>query len=352
MAFPFGYIVLVCIHYAFRINETSRLEWGHITPEYITLPAHMTKNKQEHKLPNLVGANLALLPRTSDYLFPSAAGTPSERMAWFLRNGLALLIEAGDATLAEMPPLYFGERHRKRFVQGAKTDATKQFWLREYPAYPEDYRREAPGAIINRVGQLLAAPSAAAILTQRTSTLDLPKCIDHGSIVIVNIAKGTIGNNAASLFGSLLISQLRNAVMSRADLPNDTYPPVSFLIDEFHSFATLSLAQLLAESRKYNLQLTIAHQYAAQLEPEVQAAILGNVGTLIAFRVGHDDANVLIGDFDPHSPNMLTDQSPTYARMKRDLQPCEIQTVQFEPEDRGRYDVVVRASRRRFAGQA
>jgi DNA helicase HerA-like ATPase len=276
----------------------------------------------------------------------------SERMAWFLRNGLALLIEAGDATLADLPPLYFDERHRKRFVQGAKTDATKQFWLREYPAYPENYRREAPGAIVNRIGQLLAAPPAAAILTQRTSTLDLQTCIDSGYIVIVNLAKGSIGNNAASLFGSLLISQLRNAVMSRADRPNEEYRPVSFLIDEFHSFATLSLAQLLAESRKYNLQLTIAHQYAAQLKPEVQAAILGNVGTIIAFRVGFDDAKVLIGDFDPYQPAMLTDQTPTHARMKRDLQPCQIQTVPFEPEERGRYDTVVRASRRRFAGQA
>lgn len=276
----------------------------------------------------------------------------SERMAWFLYNGLALLIEAGDATLADLPPLYFDERHRKRFIERAKSDATKQFWLKEYPAYPDNYRREAPGAIVNRVGQLIAAPAAAAVLTQRTPKLDLKTCIENGYIVIINLSKGSIGNNAASLFGSLLISQLRNAVMSRADQPTDIYPPVSLLIDEFHSFATLSLAQLLAESRKYNLQLTLAHQYAAQLKPEVQAAILGNVGTLISFRVGSDDAKVLIGDFDPYSPNMLTDQSPTYARMKRDLQPCEIRTVPFEPDKRGSYDAVVRASQRRFAVRA
>jgi hypothetical protein len=276
----------------------------------------------------------------------------SERMAWFLYNGLAVLIEAGDATLADLPPLYFDERHRRRFVERAKTDATKQFWLREYPAYPDNYRREAPGAIINRIGQLLAAPPAAAVLTQRSSTLNLQTCIEHGYIVIVNLSKGSIGNVAAGLFGSLLISQLRNAVMSRADRPNDTYPPISLLIDEFHSFATLSLAQLLAESRKYNLQLTIAHQYAAQLKPEVQAAILGNVGTIVAFRVGYDDAKVLIGDFDPYQTAMLTDQMPTYARMKRDLQPCEIQTVPFEPADRGRTEAVAASSRRRFAQPA
>lgn len=276
----------------------------------------------------------------------------SERMAWFLRNGLALLIEAGEATLADLSPLYFDERHRKRFVQQAKSDATKQFWLQEYPSYPDTYRREAPGAIINRIGQLLAAPPAAAVLTQRTSTLNLQTCIENGYIVIVNLAKGSIGNTAASLFGSLLISQLRNAVMSRADRPHATYPPVALCIDEFHSFATLSLAQLLAESRKYNLQLMIAHQYAAQLKPEVQASILGNVGTLIAFRVGYDDAKVLIGDFDPYQTSMLTDQIPSYARMKRDLQPCEIQTVPFEPRDFGRSAAVVAASRRRFAYRA
>lgn len=276
----------------------------------------------------------------------------SERMAWFLRNGLALLIEAGDATLADLPPLYFEERHRKRFIQNAKHDATKQFWLKEYPSYPENYRREAPGAIVNRIGQLLAAPPAAAVLAQRNSRLDLQKCIDRGYIVIVNLSKGSIGNTAASLFGSLLISQLRNAIMSRADRPYEEYKPVSLLIDEFHSFATLSLAQLLSESRKYNLQLTIAHQYAAQLKPEVQAAILGNVGTIVAFRVGYDDAKVLIGDFDPYHVRMLTDQMPTYARMKRDLQPCEIQTVPFEPENRDRFDAIIRASRRRFCGGA
>ena len=271
----------------------------------------------------------------------------SERMAWFLTMGLALVTEK-HGTLLDLRPLYFNKAKRDRLTTNIQNPITREFWLEEFPSYPDQYRREAPGAIVNRIGQLVASPYASRILAHPHPTLDIGAAMDNGYIVLINLQKGTIGNSVAGILGSLFISTIRSAIMARANRSRDDRQPVALYIDEFQSFATLSLAQLLSEARKYGLQVTLANQYLDQLKSEVTSAILGNVGTLIAFRVGNSDAEILAPDFDIH-PRQLTDQRPFQAWMKTDLQAYPLATTAFDPPVRDRTDAIMRQSQRRFS---
>ena len=271
----------------------------------------------------------------------------SERMAWFLMMGLALIIEK-RGTLLDLRPLYFNEQHRAKLTRDIQNPITREFWIDEFPSYPDQYRREAPGAIVNRIGQLVASPYASRILARPHPKLEIAEAMDNGYIVLINLQKGTIGNSVANTLGSLFISTIRAAIMARANRTASERQPVALYIDEFQSFATLSLAQLLSEARKYGLQVTLANQYLDQLKSEVTAAILGNVGTLVAFRVGNSDAEILAPDFDIN-PRMLTDQRPFHAWMKTDLQAHALATCAFEPATRARTDAIITQSRRRFS---
>ena len=175
----------------------------------------------------------------------------------------------------------------------------RAFWLREYKEYPARFRAEAIAPIQNKVGAFLANPLLYRILTHPPQALDLRRVMDDGSILLVNLAKGKIGEDTAALLGSLLAGSLGAGALSRADQTPEERRDFWLYLDEFHSFTTLSVATMLSELRKYKVGFALVHQYAAQLDEALQAAVSGNVGTILCFRVGAPDAEVLAPHFWP-----------------------------------------------------
>jgi len=226
----------------------------------------------------------------------------SARMEYILGNTILALLEYPGATLLGVNRMFADKEYRRRVVDNVTDPAVKSFWNDEFAKYTEKFAAEATPAIQNKIGQFTANPLIRNIIGQPTSSFDLRKIMDEKKIFIVNLSKGRIGESNANLLGSMLITKIYLAAMSRADLTDSElkkYPNFYLYVDEFQSFANKSFADILSEARKYKLSLTIAHQYIEQMEEEVRAAVFGNVGTMITFRVGAYDADVLEKEFAP-----------------------------------------------------
>ncbi|MBI4155989.1 MAG: type IV secretion system DNA-binding domain-containing protein [Candidatus Zambryskibacteria bacterium] len=226
----------------------------------------------------------------------------SARMAYILQNTLLALLEYPGATLLGVNRMYTDKDFRKSVVDNITDVTVKSFWVDEYTKYTDRYTQEATPAIQNKIGQFASNPLIRNIIGQSKSTFDLRKIMDEKKILIMNLSKGLVGEGNAKLLGSMLITKIYLAAMSRADLHESELaksPNFYFYVDEFQSFANKSFADILSEARKYRLNLTIAHQYIEQMEEEVRDAVFGNVGTLITFRVGAFDAEVLEKEFAP-----------------------------------------------------
>jgi hypothetical protein len=178
----------------------------------------------------------------------------------------------------------------------------RSFWVDEFAAYTDRYTQDATPAIQNKVGQFTSNPLIRNIVGQPKSSFDLRKLMDEKKILNINLSQGRVGEVNATLLGSMLVTKIYLAAMSRADVPAETLrelPNFYFYVDEFQSFSNQSFADILSEARKYKLNLIIAHQYVEQMEEEVRDAVFGNVGTTIAFRVGPFDAETLETIFSP-----------------------------------------------------
>lgn len=226
----------------------------------------------------------------------------SARMAYILSNTLLALLEYPGSTLLGVNRMLTDKDYRKKIVENIKDPSVKTFWVDEFGKWTEKFVAEAIPAIQNKVGQFTANPLVRNLLGQPHSTFDLRKMMDEKKIMIVNLSKGRVGEGNANLIGSMLITKIYLAAMSRADSSEAqlaTLPNFYLYVDEFQSFANKSFADILSEARKYKLNLTIAHQYIEQMEEEVRNAVFGNVGTMITFRVGAFDAEVLEKEFAP-----------------------------------------------------
>ncbi|MCX6738682.1 MAG: type IV secretion system DNA-binding domain-containing protein [Candidatus Parcubacteria bacterium] len=226
----------------------------------------------------------------------------SARMEYILSNTLLALLEFPGATLLGVNRMYSDKDYRKKVVDNITDPSIKSFWVDEYAKYGERYTQEATPAIQNKVGQFVSNPLIRNIIGQSKSTFDIREVMDSKKILIMNLSKGRVGDQNTSLLGSMLITKIYLAAMSRADASRSEMselPPFYFFVDEFQSFANESFADILSEARKYKLNLTIAHQYIEQMPEEVRAAVFGNVGTMITFRVGSYDADVLEKEFLP-----------------------------------------------------
>ena len=226
----------------------------------------------------------------------------SARMAYILQNTLLALLEYPGATLLAVNRMYTDKEFRNKVVENVTDVSVKSFWVDEYAKYTDKYAAEATPAIQNKIGQFAGNPLIRNIIGQPKSSFDLRKIMDEKKILIVNLSKGRVGEGNARLLGSMLITKIYLAAMSRADEKASALaklPPFYLFVDEFQSFADKSFADILSEARKYKLCLTMAHQYIEQMEEEVREAVFGNVGTMLAFRVGAYDADVLEKEFAP-----------------------------------------------------
>jgi hypothetical protein len=220
----------------------------------------------------------------------------SARMEYILTNTLLALLEFPDATLLGVNRMLSDKEYRMRVIENITDPAVKSFWVDEFLKYNERYMQEAGDAIKNKIGQFTSNPLIRNIIGQPHSSFDIRKIMDEKKILIMNLSKGLVGDQNANLLGSMLTTRIYLAAMSRADLNAEEMraaPNFYFYVDEFQSFANATFADILSEARKYKLNLTIAHQYIEQMEEEVRNAVFGNVGTIISFRVGPFDAEVL-----------------------------------------------------------
>lgn len=221
------------------------------------------------------------------------------RLEHILRNALLALMDQTQATLADILRLLDDRAYRTAAAGLVSNPQVRTFWLHEYEGYPARFRAEAIAPIQNKVGAFLADPRLFAILTKPRSTFDLRQVMAQGKILLVNLSKGRIGEDTAALLGALLVSAISLAGLGRADRPERARRDFFVYLDEFQTYTTLSLASMLSELRKYRVGMVLAHQYLSQLDPRIRDAILGNVGTLITFRIGLPDAEILEKEFAP-----------------------------------------------------
>lgn len=283
----------------------------------------------------------------------------SARMEYILNNTLLALLEYPGSTIVSVNRMLSDKEYRKKVVENIKDPSVKSFWVDEFANYGQQYMQEAGAAIQNKIGQFISNPLVRNIIGQERSSFDFRKIMDEGKIMIVNLSKGRVGEANANLLGSMLITKIYLAALSRADKNEaelNKLPNFYLYVDEFQSFANESFADILSEARKYKLNLTVAHQYIEQMSEEVRAAVFGNVGTMIVFRVGAYDAEVLEKEFAPTFTaedlvnlgsyqiylKLMIDGISSHPFSARTLPPIEKQATTH-------FDEIIRYSRRVYA---
>lgn len=230
----------------------------------------------------------------------------SGRMEHILRNTLLALLEYEGSSMLGIMRMFADDAYRAKVVARVTNPMVESFWNDEYANWSEKYRTEAIAAIQNKVGQLLSTPMIRNIVGQSKSKLSIREAMDSGKIVLVNLSKGKIGEDTAAFLGSMLVTKFQLDAMSRADIPGDQRKDFFLYVDEFQNFATESFATILSEARKYRLSLTMANQYVSQLmigdnNSALRDAVFGNVGSLISFQVGSEDAEILSLQFEEYA---------------------------------------------------
>lgn len=215
------------------------------------------------------------------------------RLEWILYNALRALLDYPNTSILGVPRILTDKAYRTRVVRSITDPAVRSFWDDEFAKYTPRFRTEATSPILNKVGQLRANPILRNVLGQPRRSVDLRDVMDTRKLFIANLSKGELGATASNILGSFLTTWFLVSAMSRASIPEAERVPFFLILDEFHNFTTSSFAGALSEARKFGLSLTLTNQYLGQMKNETREAVLGNVATVIAFRCGADDAEVL-----------------------------------------------------------
>ncbi len=222
------------------------------------------------------------------------------RLEYILRNCLLTLLQSNKpVTLLDIQPLLVHKEYRQQILYSISDKQLLSFWYDEYDKYPVALRSEAIAPILNKVGVFSSNVILRNIIGQTESTINLQSILNEKKILICNFSKGLLGEDVSSLLGSMLVSAIHFTALQRAELTPEQRHPFYLYIDEMHSFISLSFADILSEARKYGLSLFLTHQYLEQISEEIRVAIFGNVGTIISFRVGAEDAAYLAKEFYP-----------------------------------------------------
>ncbi|MBI4363282.1 MAG: type IV secretion system DNA-binding domain-containing protein [Candidatus Doudnabacteria bacterium] len=287
------------------------------------------------------------------------AGVWSARMEYILGNTILALLDSPGNTMLGIARMLVNKTYRKRIVDNIKDPVVKSFWVDEFANYNDKFRNEAIAPIQNKVGQFLSSAIIRNIVGQTKSSIDLRDIMDNKKIFLINLSKGRIGEDNSALLGAMIITKLQLAAMSRVDVPEEERRDFYLYVDEFQNFATDSFANILSEARKYRLNLIVAHQYIGQLVRDrntvVRDAIFGNVGTLVIFRVGADDAEFLETEFEPtYTPNDLLNLAKYQIYLKLMINgvsssPFSATTLPPISAKTGNDDKVIKVSRERYA---
>ena len=302
------------------------------------------------------GANEDIIPSQVTSIFrsmwPDAWGP---RLEHILYATCASLVAYGGQSVLGIHRILIDSEFRGKIVGQLKDPFLRSFWEDEFANYSANFTSEAIAPVLNKVGRLIMSPVMRNIIGQPKSGFDVGYMMDHKKIFIANLSKGLLGEEKSNLLGSILATKFQLAAMARASKPEAEREDFHLYIDEFHNFLTDSFASMLGEARKYHLCLTLAHQHLAQLNERVRSAVLGNTGSIISFRVGSSDAELLAKEFDEVFPvRRFTDLS--------NFRVCTKLIARNEPTDPfigwtlpdtelrfGRKNAIIRRSRERYS---
>lgn len=221
------------------------------------------------------------------------------RLEYILRYSILALLDYPESTMLDITRILTDKKFRNDVLKHVQDPVVRNFWTVEFASWNDKFAAEAVAPVLNKVGAFTANPLVRNIIGQPKSSFNIRQIMDERKILIVNLSRGLMGEDNASLLGALFVTKMQLAAMSRADIPADQRSPFYLYVDEFQNFATDSFATILSEARKYGLNLTVANQYTAQMPQEVKDAVFGNVGSIIAFRMSADDAGSMQRYFEP-----------------------------------------------------
>jgi hypothetical protein len=279
------------------------------------------------------------------------------RLEHILRHSLFTLLEYPNSTLLHLPPLLTDPLFRKRVMAYLTDPYVRAFWENEFEKYSAWLRSEAIAPILNKVGQFLTNKPLRNIVGQPKNTFHIHEVMDQGKILIANLSKGRIGEDSAALLGAMMVTEIQLGALQRARLHEHSRRSFYLYVDEVHSFLTQSFTDILSEARKYGLSLTLAHQYISQIDEKIRAAIMGNVGTMISFRIGTEDASVLSKEFRPQVSEADLQSLPNHHIYLRLMvngmtsEPFSAMTLPLPQSSSECTSEVVRLSRTHFARQ-
>lgn len=221
------------------------------------------------------------------------------RLEYILRNSILTLLEYPDATLLDIQPLLTDYYFRNKVLSYTANTAIITFWSNEFNKYPPNLLSEIISPILNKVGIFSSNLLLRNIVGQKNQSINFSHIMNNKQILICNLAKGTIGEDVSALLGNIIVTFIQLEALARSVQSEEDRIPFYLYVDEMHSFISLSFVDILSEARKYKLSLFLTHQYVDQIDPRIRSAIFGNIGTLIVFRVGADDAFYLANEFKP-----------------------------------------------------
>ena len=283
------------------------------------------------------------------------AFTWGPRLEHILRNCILALLEYPNATLIGVLKMLVSDSFRKKVLTKVTDPVIRDFWEKEFVGYNDRLRSEAVAPIQNKVGQFVASSTIRNIVGQPKSTIDMDDILNNGKILLINLAKGKIGEDNSALLGAMMITKIQLTAMKRAYLPESERKPFYLYVDEFQNFATESFATIFSESRKYKLNLIVANQYIAQMPEEVREAVFGNVGTIVSFRVGASDSPYLAKEFTPvFEENDLVnlDKYHVYVKMAIDGVTCPaFSSITLPPAENpvGAKQQIIEESRQKYS---
>lgn len=220
-------------------------------------------------------------------------------MEYVLRNVFLTLLDQKEATFADIPRILRDKAYRTQACRNITNPHVMDFWQKEYNKYPKRYIAEMIAPIMNKVGSFLAHPLLSSFLNERPRQLSFRQIMDSGQVLVINLSKGELGEDAANLIGSLLLTSVALAGYSRASISEEQRRPVYVYADEFQSITTTAFVDMASELRKYGVALTLSSQFMERIDREVREAIIGNFGSIICFRLGASDATRFEKEFYP-----------------------------------------------------
>jgi len=233
-------------------------------------------------------------------IFKKLFGTNwSDRLEHVLRYTTLALLDSPNTTVLSILKMLTDKNYRQKIVSRIQDAVVKSFWVSEFAAWSEKFDADAITPLLNKVGQFVATNMIRNMIGQPVTKFKIRDIMDQKKILLMKVSKGLLGEENSSLIGAMFITKLYQAAMERADTPEEERTDFYLYVDEFQNFATDTFAEILSEARKYRLNLTLAHQYMGQLSDVVRKTVFGNVGSMISFRVGAEDAVILAEEYNP-----------------------------------------------------